>query len=113
MKLARMRTLDECFAEIKSYVRTNAGDKAEKLLKGIKQYCYTEPPKPTLDKIHFQNGTLSRDKNGLFTVWSDKKEFCINRLAVNYNPNAPIPKKFFDYLAAVYYEDDRKTIQQY
>lgn len=101
------------FTEIKSYVRTNAGDKAEKLLKGIKQYCYTEPPKPTLDKIHFQNGTLSRDKNGLFTVWSDKKEFCINRLAVNYNPNAPIPKKFFDYLAAVYYEDDRKTIQQY
>lgn len=101
------------FTEIKSYVRTNAGDKAEKLLKGIKQYCYTEPPKPTLDRIHFQNGTLSRDKNGLFTVWSDKKEFCINRLAVNYNPNAPIPKKFFDYLAAVYYEDDRKTIQQY
>lgn len=101
------------FTEIKSYVRTNAGDKAEKLLKGIKQYCYTEPPKPTLDKIHFQNGTLSRDKNGLFTVWSDKKEFCINRLAVNYNPNAPIPKKFFDYLSTVYYEDDRKTIQQY
>lgn len=101
------------FTEIKSYVRTNAGDKAEKLLKGIKQYCYTEPPKPTLDKIHFQNGTLSKDKNGLFTVWSDKKEFCINRLAVNYNPNAPIPKKFFDYLSAVYYEDDRKTIQQY
>lgn len=101
------------FTEIKSYVRTNAGDKAEKLLKGIKQYCYTEPPKPTLDRIHFQNGTLSRDKNGLFTVWSDKKEFCINRLAVNYNPNAPIPKKFFDYLSAVYYEDDRKTIQQY
>ena len=101
------------FTEIKSYVRTNAGDKAEKLLKGIKQYCYTEPPKPTLDRIHFQNGTLSRDKDGLFTVWSDKKEFCINRLAVNYNPNAPIPKKFFEYLSAVYYEDDRKTIQQY
>lgn len=99
--------------EIMPYVNTNHGDKAEKLLKGIKQYCYTEPPKPTLDKIHFQNGTLSRDKNGLFTVWSDKKEFCINRLAVNYNPNAPIPKKFFDYLSTIYYEDDRKTVQQY
>lgn len=99
--------------DIKGYVRSNVGDKAEKLLKGIKQYCYTEPPTPTLDKIHFKNGTLSRDKNGLFTVWSDKKEFCINRINADYDPNAKAPTKFLDYLKTVYYEDDRKTIQQY
>lgn len=99
--------------EIMPYIKTNQGDKAEKLLKGIKQYCYSAPLKPTTDKIHFRNGTLSRDENGLFTVWSNEKEFCINRLAVNYNPNAPTPQKFFDYLKTVYYEDDRKTIQQY
>lgn len=99
--------------DIKGYVRSNVGDKAEKLLKGIKQYCYTEPPTPTLDKIHFKNGTLSRGKNGLFTVWSNEKEFCINRINADYNPNAKAPTKFLDYLKTVYYEDDQRTIQQY
>lgn len=101
------------FNEIKGYIRTNASDKSKKLLEGIKQYCYTEPPTPTLDKIHFKNGTLSRDKNGLFTVWSNEKEFCINRINTNYNPNAKTPTKFLDYLKTVYYEDDQQTIQQY
>ena len=99
--------------EILYYVKTNHGDKAEKLLKGIKSYCYIEPPKPSLDKIHFKNGTLSKDENGLFTVWSDKKEFCINRIDSNYNPSAPIPKLFYNYLQEVYYPDDIKTLQQY
>ncbi len=99
--------------EILYYVKTNHGDKAEKLLKGIKSYCYIEPPKPSLDKIHFKNGTLSRDKDGLFTVWSSKKEFCINRIESNYKPDAPIPKLFNEYLQEVYYSDDIKTLQQY
>ena len=99
--------------EILYYVQTNHGDKAEKLLKGIKQYCYIEPPKPDLDKIHFKNGTLSKDKNGLFTVWSDKKEFCVNRINANYNPDAPLPKIFIDYLNTVYHQDDIQTLQQY
>lgn len=101
------------FNEIKGYIRTNASDKSKKLLEGIKQYCYTEPPTPTLDKIHFKNGTLSRDENGLFTVWSNEKEFCINRINADYNPNAKAPAKFLDYLKTVYYEDDQRTIQQY
>lgn len=101
------------FNEIKGYIRTNASDKSKKLLEGIKQYCYTEPPTPTLDKIHFKNGTLSKDENGLFTVWSNEKEFCINRINADYNPNAKAPTKFLDYLKTVYYEDDQRTIQQY
>ncbi len=100
-------------SEILPYVKTNHGDKAEKLLKGIKALCYTEPPKPSPDKIHFRNGTLSKDENGLFTVWSDKKEFCINRIDSNYNPSAPVPKLFYNYLQEVYYPDDIKTLQQY
>ncbi|MCQ2514468.1 MAG: phage/plasmid primase, P4 family [Ruminococcus sp.] len=99
--------------EILPYHKTNHGDKARKLLDGIKAYCYTEPPKPSLDKIHFKNGTLSRDENGLFTVWSNEKEFCINRIECNYNPTADEPEQFFEYLNAVYNADDIKTLQQY
>lgn len=99
--------------EILPYIKTNHGDKAEKLLKGIKQYCYAEPPEPSLDKLHFRNGTLSRDENGLFTVWSDQKEFCINRIAAEYHPYAPDPVRFMRYLEEVYHADDRITLQQY
>lgn len=99
--------------EIMSFIKSNHGDKAEKLLKGIKQFCYTEPPKPSLDKIHFKNGTLSKDSEGLFTVWTEKKEFCINRIEANYNPNAKAPELFNEYLADVYHADDQITLQQY
>lgn len=99
--------------EILDYVQSNHGDKAEKLLKGIKQYCYIEPPKPDMDKIHLNNGTLTKDENGLFTVWNEEKEFCINRINANYNPNAPQPKRFTEYLNTLFNEDDIRTLQQY
>lgn len=99
--------------EILHFVNTNHGDKSEKLLKGIKAFCYCEAPKPSLDKLHFLNGTLSKNKDGLFTVWSNEKEFCINRINTNYSPTAAKPQLFYDYLNAVYHTDDIKTLQQY
>lgn len=99
--------------DILPYVKSNHGDKAEKLLRGIKALCYTEPPKPDTGRLHFQNGTLSKDENGLFTVFSEEKDFCLNRFPVNYNPDAPRPDLFMRYLSDVYQDDDQITIQQY
>lgn len=99
--------------EILPYVKTNHGDKADKLLKGIKALCYTEPPEPSIEKLHFKNGTLSKDENGLFTVFSEEKEFCLNRFPINYNPDAKDPERYKKYLGEVYHEDDALTLQQY
>jgi len=99
--------------DILPYVKTNHGDKAEKLLRSIKALCYTEPPKPDTGHLHFQNGTLSKDKDGLFTVFSEEKDFCLNRFPVKYDPNAPKPERFLRYLQDVYQGDDQITIQQY
>ena len=99
--------------DILPYVKTNHGDKAKKLLSGIKTLCYSEPPEPQLDKLHFKNGTLSKDSNGLFTVWSSEKEFCINRINTDYNPNAAKPERFLQYLANLYHSDDCVTLQQF
>lgn len=99
--------------DILPYVKSNHGDKAEKLLRGIKALCYTEPPKPDTGRLHFQNGTLSKDENGLFTVFSEEKDFCLNRFPVNYDPDAPRPELFLRYLNDVYQDDDQITIQQY
>ena len=99
--------------DILPYVKTNHGDKAEKLLRGIKALCYTEPPKPDTKRLHFQNGTLSKDENRQFTVFSEEKDFCLNRFPVRYNPDAPRPERFLQYLDDVYQDDDQITIQQY
>ena len=99
--------------DILPYVKTNHGDKAEKLLRSIKTHCYMEPPKPDLEKLHFTNGTLSKDENGQFTVFSEEKEFCINRFPVKYNPNAAKPERFLRYLNDVFYTDDQVTLQQF
>lgn len=99
--------------DILPYVKTNHGDKADKLLRSIKALCYTEPPKPDTERLHFPNGTLSKDENGLFTVFSEEKDFCLNRFPVNYNPDAPRPELFLRYLNDVYQDDDQITIQQY
>lgn len=99
--------------DILPYVKSNHGDKAKRLLRGIKDLCYTEPPKPDTERLHFANGTLSKDENGLFTVFSKEKEFCLNRFPVNYNPDAPHPELFLRYLNDVYQDDDQITIQQY
>lgn len=94
-------------------VKANHGDKAERLLRGVKSLCFMEPPKPDTDRLHFQNGTLYKDKNGLFTVFKEKKHFCLNRLPVRYEPNAPQPERFFRYLNEVFNTDDQVTLQEY
>ena len=99
--------------DILPYVKTNHGDKAEKLLRSIKALCYTEPPKPDTERLHFANGTLSKDKDGMFTEFSEEKDFCLNRFPVKYDPNAPKPERFLRYLQDVYQGDDQITIQQY
>ena len=99
--------------DILPYVKTNHGDKAEKLLRSIKALCYTEPPKPDTERLHFANGTLSKDKDGMFTEFSEEKDFCLNRFPVKYDPNAPKPERFLRYLQDVDQGDDQITIQQY
>ena len=99
--------------DILPYVKTNHGDKSDKILRSIKTHCYMEPPKPDLEKLHFANGTLSKDKEGLFTVFSEEKEFCINHFPVKYNPDVPKPERFLRYLNDVFFPDDQVTLQQF
>lgn len=99
--------------DIEPYYKDKHANKTELLLKHIKKSSYSKPPEPSLDKIHFKNGTLSRDKNGLFTVFSAEKEFCINRINTDYNKNASKPTLFYKYLSEIYKAEDIKTLQQY
>lgn len=43
----------------------------------------------------------------------EEKQFCRNRLNVNYNPEAPKPEMWLKYLKDLVEEEDIPTIQEY
>lgn len=119
----KLRTLDGDIEDekikqvIQSYIEPYIIKKiaviTENILKVIKTKCYCEEPKPDKESIHFPNGTLKVDDKGLFTVFSEQKEFCRNRLATNYKPNAPEPKLFLKYMNDLYTPEQIAIIQQF
>ena len=74
----------------------------------IKNRCKHITYEPPTNEINLLNGTLNTD--GTF---SDEKKMCINRLNVNYNPNAANPVVFLNYMSELFAPEDIPTIQEY
>ena len=64
------------------------------LLASIKLQAYSPPLPIETDRIHVANGTYFMD--GSFTA---DKSYCNNRLTVAYNPDAPEPKRWLQFLS--------------
>ncbi len=89
-------------------IKTGVAKKTAALFDALKLFCFSEPFPISPNIIHLQNGTLS--VNGDF---SHQKEFCVNRLNVNYNPNAKSPNCFIDFLSELLEDEDIFTLQEY
>ena len=100
-------------SHIEPHIQKKLAVVTENVLKVIKTKCYCKEPKPDRTSINFPNGTLKIDDKGLFTAFSEQKEFCRNRLATNYNPNAPEPKMFLKYMHELYTPEQITIIQQF
>lgn len=61
-----------------------------------------------MDRIHVNNGTYFL--NGDFT---EKKEFCLNRLPVKYEMKEAKPERWLKFLSELLEEDDIPTLQEY
>ena len=55
-----------------------------------------------------QNGTFDSDGN-----FQPCKKHCINRLNVEYSPDAPVPEKWLKFLSELMYDEDIATLQEY
>ena len=66
------------------------------------------PPEIQTDRIHVANGTYFPE--GRFT---EEKEYCMNRLPVAYNPQAPAPERWVSFLDGLLYSGDIPTLQEY
>ena len=94
--------------EISGYVTSGLAKRVANLLSSVKLLAYSPPLPIEMDRIHVANGTYFMD--GRF---SPEKDFCNNRLAVAYCPDAPPPNRWLAFLSELLYPEDIPTLQEY
>ena len=82
--------------------------KVDNLIEALKLETHTKELPLELDRIHVVNGVYYLNGN-----FEGEKQFCRNRLNVNYNPEAPKPEMWLKYLKDLVEEEDIPTIQEY
>jgi len=100
----KKRILDE----LETCVNTGLARRAKNLFETIKMKAYADPLPIEMDKIHVANGIYHLD--GTF---EERKTYCMNRLAVSYNPDAKRPERWLSFLECLLHEDDIPTLQEY
>ena len=94
--------------KIKPVLTTGLAKTARNLLNALRIECWSPPLPIQRDRIHFANGTLLLD--GGFT---EEKDYCLNRLPVRYDPEAPAPVTWLHFLDELLYPEDISTLQEY
>ena len=79
--------------KIEPYTTSGLSRKVQNILDALRLMCYSEPLPIQTDRIHVANGTLF-----LGGTFREEKEFCMNRLPVSYNHDAPKPEKWLSFL---------------
>lgn len=102
------RLKKEIYNRIKPYVTSGIAKRITGLLDVMRMECCTESLPLYQDRIHVKNGTYFLD--GTF---SEKKDFCRNRLPVTYNPDAPVPKTWLWFLSELLMPEDIPTLQEF
>ena len=93
---------------LKPYVKTNIVKRAKQILDALRYESICEIIPKHTDRIHFKNGTYFI--NGGFVP---EKEFCSNRLPVNYNSDAVPPTRWLRFLDELLYPEDIYTLQEF
>ena len=94
--------------EISGVLTANLSKTVANLLASIKLQAYSPPLPIETDRIHVANGTYFMD--GSFTP---NKSYCNNRLTVSYNPDAPTPKRWLQFLSELLQPEDIPTLQEF
>ena len=101
--------LYEVHSDLRDFVLDNLAKNEKQVLEALRIENYTPEWKPQLDRIHLQNGTYFLDERGFVP----EKELCLNRLPVEYQPDAPAPTKWLEFLDGLLIPEDILTLQEY
>ena len=99
----------EIFEELKCCAVSNIPRKISNVVELMKLAALVEDFPPEPDRIHLSNGTLFLD--GTFA--EGKPKIVRNRFPVAYNPNAPKPVLWLQFLDGLLYPEDIPTLQEY
>ena len=95
--------------EISGVLTANLSKTVANLLASIKLQAYSPPLPIETDRIHVANGTLLL--NGTFT--EGRPAIVRSRLPVGYNPDAPAPVIWLNFLDGLLYAEDIPTLQEF
>ena len=98
----------ELYDAINTYVTTGLAKKVDGLLELLRVQAYTPELPVQEDRIHVANGTYLLDGGFI-----ESKEFCRNRLPVAYDPDAPFPTRWLQFLNELLIPEDILTLQEY
>ena len=96
------------YEEISPWLHDKVAQTVEQVLKTLKLAAYADPLPLQCDRIHVANGTCFLD--GTFT---EKKEYCSNRLSVSYRADAPAPEHWLCFLSELLEPEDIPALQEY
>ena len=97
------------FNELKPYISSGVSRKIENILNLLKIQASMSDLPPQANRIHVLNGTLFLD--GTFT--EEKDEIVRNRFPVRYNPAAPKPVAWLQFLSELLWPEDIPTLQEF
>ena len=98
----------EILEAISPYIKSNLSNRIKKLVDVLKLRTMTDELPMKEDRVHFRNGTYL-----LKCGFIPEKEFCSNRLPVDYVKEAGEPKRWLDFICQLLYEDDIPTLQEF
>lgn len=98
----------EIYDMVKPVLSKGISKKVKQLLEVLRLEAHSGELPVQLDRIHVKNGTLFLD--GRFT---EEKEFCLNRLPVNYADRTPEAVRWKQFLSELLEDDDITTLQEY
>ena len=93
---------------LKPYVKTAIVRRANQIIEALRCEALTDKLPKHTDRVHFRNGTYFIDGG-----YIPEKEFCSNRLPINYNSDAPKPERWLKYLDELLYPEDIITLQEF
>lgn len=99
---------NQILSEVAPYLSKSASRTVASLMAGMKLQAYAPPLPIELDRIHVANGTYFMDGS-----FSPEKDFCSNRLSVNYDPDAAVPVRWLQFLSELLHPEDIPTLQEY
>jgi len=95
--------------EVQVVITNGLSKKVSNLLETLRMIAYSAPLDIEVDCIHLKNGVYHLKD----CTFQESRLFCRNRLPVAYDPKAPAPVKWLEFLNGLLEPEDIPTLQEY